>query len=64
MNKLLFKAPVDENGNTEQLVIDTEKKEYSRGCFLFIGGGVRVETKQMLNELEYQLKENDFKEVK
>ena len=64
MNKLLFKAPVDENGNTEQLVIDTEKKEYSKGYFLFIGGGVRVETKQMLNELEYQLKENDFKEVK
>lgn len=31
MNKLLFKAPVDENGNTEQLVIDTERRNTREG---------------------------------
>lgn len=64
MNKVLFfKAPADINGHIEQLVIDTETKEYKRGYYLFIAGGVRVQSKKDLTELEYELKQYGFKKV-
>lgn len=64
MNKVLtFKAPIDINGHIEQLVVDTEAKEYKRGHYLFIGGGVRVQSKKDLTELEYELKQYGFKKV-
>lgn len=64
MNKVLtFKAPTDINGHVEQLVVDTETKAYKRGYYLFVAGGVRVQSKKDLTELEYELKQYGFKKV-
>lgn len=64
MAKINFSAPLVVNGHSRQLVVDLDAKEYHMGYFLFWGGGIKVQSGKVLNELADEFKRCGFKEVK
>jgi hypothetical protein len=56
-------SKINNSGWRHQLIIDTNKKIYSYGSFLFHSADVKDLTKKQLNNFVQMLKDNDFTEV-
>ena len=51
----------DRNGNRYQLMIDTEKKTYKKGSYLFMTPDIHTTKTDIKNFINYNL--SDYKEV-
>lgn len=61
--KIKIAGKINSSGWRKQLVIDTDKKVYSYGAFLFHSADINDLTQKQLKEHLQVLKDNDFTEV-
>jgi hypothetical protein len=61
--KIKIAGKINSSGWRKQLVIDTDKKVYSYGAFLFHSADINDLTQKQLKECLQVLKDNDFTEV-
>ena len=61
--KIKIAGKINNCGWRKQLVIDTDKKTYSYGAFLFHSADINDLTQKQLKECLQVLKNNDFTEV-
>jgi hypothetical protein len=61
--KIKIASKVNSCGWRKQLEIDTDKKVYSYGAFLFHSADINDLTQKQLKECLQVLKDNDFTEV-
>ena len=58
-----YRTPANMNGNTYGLIVDTDKKEYTRGyCVVSFGADFKVRKKDIDQFIKYQLKINGYTE--
>jgi hypothetical protein len=61
--KIKIAGKINNCGWRKQLIIDTDKKTYSYGSFLFHSANINDLTQKQLKECLQVLKDNDFMEV-
>lgn len=52
------------NGNRYQLLVDTDKKTFSKGSYLFIHGDITTTKKEINDFIKYVLLNEGYKENK
>lgn len=61
--KFKMASKANDNGARKQLIIDIDKKTFTRGYFLFTGADVSDLTQKQFAQVIEMLKSNDFLEV-